>query len=254
MTFNSLGLVTCARYSFAPNSLHYCGPEKQNNMRAYVSSGAVDQGLFEILNRFETLYKYLQMISTENDIRDPFDPRVVEAYWLGNGLLQKTKYQPLANLLNDELQLKKKLTSKQLRITLSKLDGGVAHHTFHVLNIFRRTGHHAIPHTLETMDQCRVSWGKVVSIYNLQFTINNAKNCMIRLHVKSTPLIYEKEKLTLGKPKIKEVISIGLVPKVGEWVSVHWGYVCDILTYRQVANLKFYTELAIKLANRYNAP
>ena len=100
MTFDPQGLVTCARYSFAPNSLHYCGPEKQSDMRAYVSDSVTDQGLYDILNRFDTLYNYLQLIGTENDIRDPFDPRVVEAYWVGNSLLHKTKYIPLADLLN----------------------------------------------------------------------------------------------------------------------------------------------------------
>ena len=54
----------------------------------------------------------------------------------------------------------------------------------------------------------------------------------------------------LGKPEIRDVLSIALEPKVGDWVSVHWGYVCEVLTLRQVRNLKYYTELAISLANR----
>lgn len=245
MTFDPQGLATCARYSFAPNSLHYCGPEKQTDLLSYVAEKVVDPGLSEILNRFDTLYKYLKLIGTENDIRDPFDPRVVEAYWLGNNLLHKTKYKPLAKLLNDDLELRKKLSTKQQSATFSKFDQGVAHHTFHVLNIFRRTGHHAIPHTLKTMDQCRVSWGEVVSSSQ---SVVRSKNGKITLKVR--PLIYEKDKLKLGTFETKEVISIGLVPKVGELVSVHWGYVCEILTQRQVKNLKYFTELAIRLANR----
>ncbi len=263
MTFDPQGLSTCARYSFAPNSLHYCGPEKQTDIRAYVISGQNDQGLFEILNRFETLYKYLQLIGTENNIRDPFDRRVVEAYWLGNDLLQKTKYQPLAKLLNDGLQLKKKLTLRQLQSSLSKLDQGVAHHTFHVLNIFRRTGHHAIPQTLETMDNCRISWGRILNqkssvSWRIKMQKDLAKpdpasqdNLKFKNYsVEIVPLIYQGYRLMLGKPEIRDVLSIALEPKVGDWVSVHWGYVCEVLTLRQVRNLKYYTELAISLANR----
>ena len=58
----------------------------------------------------------------------------------------------------------------------------------------------------------------------------------------------------LGKKIIKSVKSIGLEPKIGEWVSVHWGCVCEVLSARQLGNLEYYTKLSIMLANRYNAP
>lgn len=251
MIFDPQGLAICARYSFAPNLLHYCGPEKQTDMRAYVSDHVVDQGLYEILNRFDTLYKYLKMIGIENDIRDPFDPRVVEAYWLGNDLLHKTKYRPLADLLNDGLQLKKKLTPRHLNSTLSKLDQGVAHHTFHVLNIFRRTGHHAVPHTLSTMDSCRISWGKIMGENNApRPPLKKRGQGRVVYLIEVRSLMYKNNHLQLGLPQVKQVKSVGLIPKVGEWVSVHWGYVCEVLMLRQVRNLKYFTELAIRLANR----
>ena len=37
--------------------------------------------------------------------------------------------------------------------------------------------------------------------------------------------------------------------KKGDWVSFHWGYLCDVLTNKQVANLEYYTKGAIKLFN-----
>ena len=95
------------------------------------------------------------------------------------------------------------------------------------------------------MDQCRVSWGKIVSSSKIEVRSKSAK---IILNVR--PLIYEKDKLKLGKSESKEVISLGLAPKIGEWVSVHWGYICEILTLQQVKNLEHYTKLAIYLANR----
>jgi len=257
------GLTRAARYSFAPNHFHYCGPERQNDLQSYVSLHQSDRGLQGILSEFDTLYKYLALIAYENNIRDPFDSKVVEAYWLGNSLLKKTKYQPLFKLLTDSLALKKKLTTSELQKTLATLDAAVAHHTFHVLNVFKRTGHLPIRHTLETMDACRINWGRVINqISHLrqgfggQAKINppaggqndNAKfkNYLVEI----TPLVLVKSKLTLGKPEIREVISIGLTPKIGDWVSVHWGYVCEVLTKQQLANLKYFTELAIQLANR----
>ena len=40
-------------------------------------------------------------------------------------------------------------------------------------------------------------------------------------------------------------------PRVGDWVSFHWGHVCDVLTEHQVKNLDFYTQKAIEF---YNSP
>src|SRR3989344_3683662 len=109
MTAFQSGLLQCARYSFAPNQLHYCGPERQRDLEAYLELQLTDGGLVGILNQFDTLYKYLRLIASQNLIRHPFDPRVVEAYWLGNSLLTKAKYRPFADLLDNQLEFKKKL-------------------------------------------------------------------------------------------------------------------------------------------------
>lgn len=238
MTVAQPGLLQCARYSFAPNQLHYCGPERQRDLKAYLEMQQGDRGLSDILNQFDTLYKYLSLIAYENDIHDPFDQRVVEAYWLGNSLLTKAKYRPFAEQLDDQLELKKKLPPARRTSLLNKLDMAVPHHTFHVLNVFRRTGHHAIPHTLETMDSCRISWGKLV----------HSRTAELLVEVET--LVYEREKLKLGKPIIKKVSGVGFTPEVGDWVSMHWGVVCEVIDEVKRRNLEFYTKLAIDLANR----
>ena len=45
-----------------------------------------------------------------------------------------------------------------------------------------------------------------------------------------------------GKIFLKEL-------NVGDWVSFHWGFVCDLLTAEQVKNLEFYTQKAIDFYN-----
>src|SRR4030042_1170915 len=99
MTLDMQGVMSCSRYSFAPNSLHYCGPERQSDMLGYVQHEAADKGLAEILHRFDTLYKYLVLIASSNHIHDPFDRRVVEAYWVGNNLLARVKTNQFAQHL-----------------------------------------------------------------------------------------------------------------------------------------------------------
>ena len=231
------GVIACSRYSFAPNSLHYCGPERQNDMLGYVTGSLADDGLVEILNRFETLYPYLVLIASENTIADPFDYRVVEAYWLGNTLLDRVRVKPFAAHLADRVGLKRKIKANAYTPMMDHLaPSGIPQHTFHVLNIFIRTGHHAISHTLHTMDECRISWGRV---------IDTGKQCLVSVR----PLIYERDRLRLGKPEKRTVTSVMVTPKVGDWVSIHWGFVCDILTLKQRMHLAYYTEKAVSSAN-----
>jgi hypothetical protein len=237
MTFDRQGLILCSRYAFGPNSLHYCGPERQNDIRAYVQSIEADKGLVELLHRFETLYPYLVLIASANRLKDPFDRRVVEAYWLGNSLLRRVHSTDWVNHLTDTLELKKKVSKKKFTPMMDAVVKGVPQHNFHVMNIFLRTGHAGVPHTILTMDHCRISWGKVVS---------TGKHYI----VETQPLVYAGGKLTLGNPEKKVVISIAVKPKVGDWVSIHWGYVCAVLSPRELVLLKRYTALAIATAMR----
>ena len=239
---NQTGLITCAHYAFPPNSLHYCGPEKQINLAAYREENIADLGLVEILQDFQTLYPYLALIAYENNIQDPFDPRVVEAYWIGNDLLDKVSMNKFYQHLNDSLGLKKRLKHNDLKYLFGKIPhGALPHHVFHVLNVFTRTGHQAVEHTLETMDACRISWGRIV---------RNPK-----LLVETQPLVLEKGKLTLGKAILKELIQSPSRSPFGHlegglWVSFHWNTFCGVLTNGQATRLKSYTEQAISLANQ----
>lgn len=247
MTVDAQGLLICSRYAFAPNSLHYCGPERQSDMLGYVHHASVDRGLIDILNRFETLYPYLVLIASENRIKDPFDPRVVEAYWLGNHLLGSVHTRSLVKHLEDTALLKRRLPNKKFASMMDEVvENGVPQHNFHVMNIYVRTGHLAIPHTVKTMDQCRISWGRVTECVNPTNKKTGARNYI----VETRPLIYRDNRLQLGICEKRMVMGIGMKYNVGDWVSVHWGYVCGLLTPLQRRNLAYYTNSAIIAANR----
>ena len=83
------GLALCSRYSYPPNSLSLCGPDKKKDLNWYSIYQQTDKGTLEILSQFSTLYPYLTLIAQENKIKDPFNQKVVEAYWIGNNLLHK---------------------------------------------------------------------------------------------------------------------------------------------------------------------
>jgi hypothetical protein len=242
MSDNTNGILLCARYAFAPNYFHYCGPQKQKDLHEYVERSVVDKGLTDILHHFETLYPYLLLIASSNGIKDPFDPRVVEAYWLGNALLRNVKAREFATHLSDSLFLKKKIPKKKFVPFMDHAAQGVPNHNEHVFNIFIRTGHAVLCHTLPTMDSCRISWGRVMNHGLKQKTDNHYV-------LKTRPLELIHGKLQLGNPVLKTVISIGVVPQKGQYVSVHWGYICDILRENQIQQLQHFTLRALHRAH-----
>lgn len=242
MDFN--GIIACSHYSYRPNYLKYCGPDKNRDLFEYGAQKIVDQGLVEILSEFETLYPYLRFIALSNRINDPFDRRVVEAYWIGNSLLENVKMSKFYNHLVFDHKLKKRLDPKSLEYLISKIPlGAKPCHAFHVFNVFTRTGHNALAHTIETMDKCRISWGKVTKIY--------ADN----LEVLSNPLKIKNGKLVLGPAKKSIIIwkfnnkSFIDNLKVDDFVSIHWDWACEKLAPAQVQNLKYYTNQSLKLIN-----
>lgn len=242
--FNARGILRCARYGFMPNRLHFCGPDKNTDLFGYCCRYYLDRGLNVILKEFATLYPYLKFIARSNAIRDPFDERVIDAYWLGNALLENISRGRLYDHLLDDHQFKKKFGYRDLDEIKGKISlGAKPHHSFHVINVWKRTGHLEEAHTLNSMDLCRISWGKVVKVEKPHF------------EVEYQPLALEGNKLKLGQPvahKIMfEIANDGFVKDAqpGQWVSFHWDFACELISDWQAANLKKYTLESIALAN-----
>lgn len=240
-------MLRCSRYSFGPNRLHYCGPDANREMLAYLKEDTSDLGLAFLLRQFKTLFPYLKLIAEANGIKDYFDQRVVEAYWIGNKLLDRVGPQKLYQNLTEEHGLKKKLGIKRFVSIENKIEkGALPHHSFHVFNIWKRTGNLEIKHTLESMNECRVSWGLVQSC-NGPF-----------INVSYEPLCTDGYKLFLGEPMPRKIVrhldsssDIGDL-KTGDTISIHWGVPCEVLSPKEVANLKHYTNLSLTLANSKN--
>lgn len=239
------GILKCSRYAFGPNRLHYCGPDANRELFSYVEAGVQDPGLENLLKAFRTMYPYLKFIAQANKIKEPFDDRVVEAYWIGSELLEGVDEKKFYRHLVEEHGLKKKLDGKSFeRLTAKLRQGAVPTHSFHVLDVWRRTGHIEREHTLESMDSCRISWGTVEKLDGPFVT------------VETEPLIYEAGKLTLGKLVLKKLNRYFNAHsdieelKAGDIVSVHWDVPCEVITPAQLQQLKKYTLKSIALANQ----
>jgi len=241
------GIVRALRYAYPPNSLSLCGPHhahRQVNLAHYANTFTSDTGSKELLEQFSTLYPYLVVIAQANNIKDPFDPRVVEGYWLGNSLLSRVPVNSYITLLDDTIHMKKKLTpAKRSHLFDTVAGGGLPIHAFHVTNVYIRTGHIDEVQTVQSMDACIINWGNIISIDNNEVI------------VQTRPLTAHNGTLVFG-PMMKRRLSfegpddsLKSVVKIGDIVSYHWGIVCERITLSQRNNLIRYTKQAIVYAN-----
>ena len=235
------GSLRFIRYGFMPNRLRYCGADDNTTLFQYAMARETDGGLPPLLRSFTGALPYLQLIARANDIADPFDERVVEAYWIGNSLLDGVELRQLYDSLLERFG--KQLQGRTRELVLGKAPAGARpHHSFHVFDVHSRLGE--LGHSLGTMDSCRVSWGRVASCEAGELVIERA------------PLELHQGKLVLGAPRLERVVrqidGRGFADNamVGDCVSAHWGWTCEVLTVDQVASLERHTRHSLAIANQ----
>lgn len=208
------GMLRFIRYGFMPNRLRYCGGDENRLLFDHAVEQVVDGGLDQHLKKFTGALPYLQLIARANGITHPFDPRVVDAYWIGNELLDGVEVRQLYDSLLERFG--KQLQGRTRELVLGKAPAGARpHHSFHVLDVHSRVGDFG--QTLATMDHCRVSWGTVVEVDGGELLVDRV------------PLLLINSKLVLGAPLreriVRQIDGRGFVEQatVGDVVSIHWG-------------------------------
>jgi hydrogenase maturation factor len=235
------GTLRFIRYGFMPNRLRYCGGDDNRTLFEYAIAGVSDPGLQPLLRQFNGALPYLQLIARCNGIADPFDARVVEAYWIGNELLDGVEVRQLYDALLERFG--KQLTGRTRELVLGKAPAGAQpHHSFHVLDVYGRVGE--LDKTLHTLDACRVSWGHVSQVVGAE------------LVVERLAIVQDAGKLVLGQARtervLRQVEGRGFVDQAqpGDWVSIHWGWVCEVLDQRQQRQLERFTRRHLVIANQ----
>src|SRR6185369_12514579 len=112
------GSLRFIRYAFMPNRLRYCGGDDNRTLFEYGIENAIDGGLDPLLRRFTGALPYLQLIARASGLADPFDPRVVEAYWIGNQLLDNVEVRQLYEDLRERFG--KQLSGRTRELVLGK--------------------------------------------------------------------------------------------------------------------------------------
>jgi hypothetical protein len=246
-----------ARYAYPPNALGYCGPGDPDGLleegAAFDPSmggdarGEIRAATREIADRarsFEGAWPYLELIAVANRIRDPLDRRVVEAYWVGNSLLDAVTPSLLGGSIESRFRPRTGRAWEKLVEVFPAASR--PHHSFHVFAIYPwvgllRTGH--VDEPLRVLDQCRVRWGLVEEVHG-----------DVAL-VRSRPLTWEGGKLGYGPARLETATvarsGLGFVGglRPGEWVSLHWDWISDRLTKRQRESLAHYSALSLAAVN-----
>ncbi len=240
------GPVLFGRYAFGPNRLGYCGPDESPTLLAYAAAGTHDGGLRALARGFEGAYPYLELIAAANNVRDPLDRSVVEAYWLGNPLTAVVRKRDLHRSVEE--RFRPRLAPSAWRwLEAAVAVGARPVHAFHVFDVFPKVGllrGEAVKDVLATIDSCRIRWGRVEAIVGDQLIVSAA----------SLELV--DGRLRLAAPRLETVSrwldGTGFVDDVepGETVAIHWSWACDRLTPRQLHNLVAWTRLALRVTNR----
>ena len=244
------GALLFIQYAYPPNALGYCGPDASRQLLEQVSAGQDDADLRRLARGFEGAWPYLELIATANGIGDPLDARVVEAYWLGNALLDHVPVAMTGRSLDDRFRVRVGRSWSRLA---EEIPGAQPHHSFHVFGVYPwvgllREGRHDEP--LRVLDRCRIRWGKVVEVTGE------------RALVLSRPLEWDGRVLRAGAPRIEEVVTtldgLGLAGAVapGDWCSLHWDWVCQRLDRRRLVALRSRSERQLAAVNAlpFSAP
>jgi hypothetical protein len=232
--------VLFARYAYPPNELGYCGPVDAFHV---AGSGDPMSGVAASARHFAGAWAYLEVIAAAARIDDPLDRRVVEAYWVGNDLLDRVDPGVLVAGLAPSF-------ADQVGGFWHRMDPpaqGLAlpHHSFHVfavypwLGLLRTAGDVA----LSVLDGCRIRWGEVVSV--------DGERAIVR----SRPLLWDGRLLELGTEREETVrwassgrsLAGPITP--GDRVSLHWDWVCDGLSEVQLDSLEAASARQLELTN-----
>jgi hypothetical protein len=234
------GALLFARYAYPPNALGLCGADVRSTLLEYGDAGESDAGLAQLARTFEGAWPYLTLIADANGVADPLDRGVVEAYWVGNELLERVRPAELGRHVEERFG--RRLGRAHERVERAAAAGAVPHHCFHVFAVYPwlgllRSG--IVDEPLRILDRCRTTPAVVRAVEG------------DRADVLAPSLRWDGEHLVLGEPSPRRVRwreegrSFVQRPAPGALVSLHWDFVCDVLSPAAASSLYRATSRAL---------
>jgi len=218
-----------SKYSFPPNVLGYCGPEQSWKTFQKLFKETTEENALEaknLLKEFNSVQCYLELIAKENG-KKPFDADVIEAYWIGNGLLEKVHFRELQKtvLSFQKFGLPRSIAEEKASGLPKSIQ---ASHSMHVLYVNFVTK--KVEPIVKNLSSCLVQWALVKE--------NTEKGA----RVKGIELFTEGKELKLREKEktIQNPFALELLP--GDFITVHWNSAVEKISPQQLKNLKKYTE------------
>lgn len=207
------GAALFARYAYPPGDLGHTVADHARELREHAPRGLSALAMGQHLRAYVAALPALSEIADALSIPDPLDLTVVEAHWVGSASLGSIA----------ELHHNASVFTSAPWVPMLAGDSG--------------------ERALHVLDQCRVRWGRVVDVAPDSAT------------VRSRPLVVRDGVLSFGEPRIESVRikpeGAGLAGRVqrGDWCAMHWDWLADRLTTRQLVQLRRVTRLHVDKAN-----
>ncbi len=220
------GALLFARYAYPPNELGYCGPE---GAAALLRPGAVAE-IERRARAFEGAWTYLEFLASALDLGDPLAEDVVDAYWVGNDLLNAVDPALLLEHLAERFRGQPGGTWR------AAAGRARAHHSFQVFEVYPWAGllleGRPPGPAVTVLDRCRIRIGVVRGVVGGVVT------------VLSRPLVWDGSSLAPGDAVVETARwsvdgrSLIAAPASGDLVALHWDWVCDVLTPDQARRIR----------------
>jgi len=240
---SSSGALLFARYAYPPNELGYCGPEDASPLLVNETTAVDEQLIAERARHFEGAWSYLELIASAAGFDDPLDARVVEAYWVGNDLLDGLDPVGWLGLLGERFRSQTGGFWSRLGVDSAAL--ALPHHSFQVFAVYPWVGllRSGSDVPLSVLNRCRIRWGEVIEV--------DGERAVVR----SKPLTWDGQVLALGDVRdeavhwSKDGRSLLAGVAVGDRVAMHWDWICDRLDARQLSALQASSAAQLELTN-----
>ncbi len=240
---DSRGAEMFARYAYAPNALGYCGPP----LGATLRDGSVEDVRLAAM-QFSGAWPYLQVLAKMTRITDPLDHRLVESYWLGDGIGAELDPDEFFHELLAIIGPKASRYWGHLNADLEC--EAAANHCFHVFGVYPwsrllgRKGRCLDDHPLSVLDNCRITWGTVLSRDGDDVEVSCRR------------LAWDGHVLGLSEPSARRLDvwtdGYSAVPDVvvGDEIAIHWGRLCGRLQPDQIQALADSTTRQLNVTNQ----
>lgn len=231
-------LIMACRYSYEPNKLSYCGPAGAFPIfKDFIHDPMAEkmQRIEQLLKGFYGAYAYQELIARSNSL-EPFSKDVIEAYWLGNNLLENAGSTELKEIILKEFT-KPGLLPKKIaeRLAESTPANTVPHHSFHVLHVNFITP--KVEKIIKNIDACLIKWAEIKQIEQDS------------LLVKGVMLFREGGELKIREKEKRISKGFAYNPKPGDYVTEHWNSAVEVINKEKLKSLKKYTERNLKAVN-----